>query len=429
MIKNISMAGFARVLVSVVALLFGSSMEPVLAGDPLGECCADLEERVAVLEAASARKGNAKVSLTMYGQVNSALLIWDNGVDRDAYVVDNDSRSTRMGFKGTARINHDWSAGYKIELQFEDASSVGVSEINDDNSGIGIRKSFMYVQSKTYGTFSWGLNSVATDDLTHHGFTSGTTDYVKPDLKYIRDFDIMTSAGVSVGTDWGQLCGAAMSDGDACFDIGSRHNTIRYDTPVLAGFKVSASWGEDDFWDVALRYKGGFGDFKVAAAAGYGEWEADNSNGREERNANGENSFVASGSIMHTPTGLFANAAFRNTEIEIAGGSPDSDNLFVQVGIKQKLNGLGATVVWGEYANSEDGLLTGEDRAQLFNGLVASGSDYTRWGVGVSQWIDAAALQVYALYQHHEAEIETAGGSVGGLQAFDLVVVGGVIKF
>ena len=39
-----------------------------------GNCCADLEERVAELEATTARKGNRVVSLTVYGHVNRAPL-------------------------------------------------------------------------------------------------------------------------------------------------------------------------------------------------------------------------------------------------------------------------------------------------------------------------------------------------------------------
>ena len=54
------------------------------AADLGGDCCADLEERVAVLEATTARKGNRKVSLTVSGWMNQALLVWDDGHDSDA---------------------------------------------------------------------------------------------------------------------------------------------------------------------------------------------------------------------------------------------------------------------------------------------------------------------------------------------------------
>ena len=52
---------------------------------------------------------------------------------------------------------------------------------------------------------------------------------------------------------------------------GLTHNVVRYDSPTFAGFSVSASWGEDDMWDVAGRYAGEFSGFKIALAAAYTE--------------------------------------------------------------------------------------------------------------------------------------------------------------
>lgn len=49
------------------------------AADLGGNCCADLEERVAELEATTARKGNRKVSLQVYGQVSEAVIWWNDG--------------------------------------------------------------------------------------------------------------------------------------------------------------------------------------------------------------------------------------------------------------------------------------------------------------------------------------------------------------
>jgi hypothetical protein len=62
-----------------IAVLFGVMgatvfvAKPAKAADLGGDCCADLEERVADLEAATARKGNKKVSVILYGKINWAL--------------------------------------------------------------------------------------------------------------------------------------------------------------------------------------------------------------------------------------------------------------------------------------------------------------------------------------------------------------------
>ena len=57
----------SRLALIAAAGLFagGVAMPSAKAADLGGDCCADLEERVAELEATTARKGNRKMSLTI----------------------------------------------------------------------------------------------------------------------------------------------------------------------------------------------------------------------------------------------------------------------------------------------------------------------------------------------------------------------------
>ena len=58
----------------VIAMGLGATVTtPAIAADLGGNCCADLEERIAELESTTARKGNRKVSLTISGWINEAL--------------------------------------------------------------------------------------------------------------------------------------------------------------------------------------------------------------------------------------------------------------------------------------------------------------------------------------------------------------------
>ena len=77
--------------------------KPAKAADLGGDCCADLEERVADLEATTVRKGN-KVSVQICGKVNYAAMWWDDRGEQNLYVVNNDNESTRTGIKGKAKI-------------------------------------------------------------------------------------------------------------------------------------------------------------------------------------------------------------------------------------------------------------------------------------------------------------------------------------
>ena len=79
------------------------------AADLGGDCCADLEERVAELEATTARKGNRKVSLEVSGQVNEMVFYWDDGVESNVYQATNTFSSSRFRMKCSANINADWS--------------------------------------------------------------------------------------------------------------------------------------------------------------------------------------------------------------------------------------------------------------------------------------------------------------------------------
>ena len=112
------------------------------AADLGGDCCADLEERVAELEATTVRKGNKKVKVELYGRVNRVVNFWDDGAEQNVYVENNSYSSTRFGMRGKAKISDDWSSGFQIEIEDEGNLSKFNNQFNDnvDNGSLNVRK-------------------------------------------------------------------------------------------------------------------------------------------------------------------------------------------------------------------------------------------------------------------------------------------------
>ncbi len=99
---------------------------PAAAADLGGDCCADLEERVAELEATTARKGNRKVSLTVSGYIAQEITVWDDGQESNTYIHGlGPTQASHIRFGGQAIIAPGWTAGYLLRIQDLPANAFG----------------------------------------------------------------------------------------------------------------------------------------------------------------------------------------------------------------------------------------------------------------------------------------------------------------
>ncbi len=221
---------------------------------------------------------------------------------------------------------------------------------------------------------------------------------------------------------------------------GAPANAIRYDSPTLAGFSVSASWGEDKFWDVTGRYAGELAGFKVAAAA---SWSQNNDESLLAKPAGlvrrDSGYFQAGLYIQHVPTGLFAYGAYGKefndnvyTSVATTAGQPDGNKYYVKGGIRQKWSPLGATVLYGEYSNNNDTF----DPSLMAAPNNVTGSSMTQWGVGVVQEIDAAAMSIWLAYRNIEGEFDcsirclgVANTTKADMDTLHIVKFGALISF
>jgi len=384
-----------------------------MAADLGGNCCADLEERVAELEATTARKGNRRVSLTVYGQVNEAILWWDDGEESNAYVVTNNSGRTRFGFRGDARISSEWSAGYLIEVGIRIAGSDNVDQfVDDDRSSVNaldLRHSAWYIESNRLGRVWVGHTDMSTENITAINLSNAGV-IASADVNlfsggfFLRQDDgrllVSSSSGALAGLRWRDINSQFFAQGNP--GDGTRANLVRYVSPTFSGFTFSAAWGEDDFWDVALRYANEWNGVRVAAGVGYQEWTDGNdvtflptdSLGVFDSALTGSQNqpgcadldrtedpivfgvgsdvdcqaFGISGSVMHVPTGLYIHGAYGFVQDDnrrllfalrtdgLVRNVDDRDEFwYVQAGIEKNFIGLGKTTVYGEFYQSDTG--------------------------------------------------------------------------
>ncbi|MEQ1673339.1 MAG: porin, partial [Hyphomicrobium sp.] len=273
-------------------------------------------------------------------------------------------------------------------------------------------QSYWFIKSEALGKVSVGLQSHASDNTAILVDGSGSlvpANYVAFDY---GGFLHRNAAGA--------LTTRQLIADVACMDCnGVPNNAVRYDSPSFGGFSVSASWGEDDFWDVAARYAGEFSGIKVAVAAAYSE--ATDNNGAATPLFSGDGDlqplqavdsqfFQVGAYVQHVPTGLFLYGAYATLDVDNGG---ESDSYYVKAGIRQRWSSLGHTVAYGEYLNGN-----------IDNNAGLGVSENSLWGIGLVQEIDAAAMSVWLSYRDIEAE------QIGVLNNdFQYVKFGALINF
>jgi hypothetical protein len=355
--------------------------------------------------------------LQVYGQVNKALMIWDDGVESDVYVVDNVLSSSRFGFTGSGRMMPGWTAGYRMEFEIMDARADSVTQASDENALdannsttdglLTLRHNFWYVESERLGRLSLGHQSTAADGAFEVvlGGSLRTADVLIGNNFNIRD----KSGGAA---DDGTLSTWA-SDLDS-----GRNDVVRYDTPSIYGFILSASWGDDDYADAALRFSKEFNSIRIAAAVAY-QWDVQADNTDFE-------TVGGSISVMHIPTGLYAAFAAGSRDYELAT-IKDTSFWYVQAGIERKLLPYGATTLFGEYGNYDDFAIAAENMT-AGNGVAnATSSEATRWGIGLNQKIDSVAMDVYAHATFWDFDHNST--TEANMEDFTTVLVGSRIQF
>ena len=480
---------------------YALSASPASAQSYGGNCCADLEERVAELEATTVQKGNKKVSLTISGWVVKSMSWYDSGYLNGFTVGDKDyDLASRFALTGSATIAPGWSGGYNLTVTVP-GSTTGVNS-NGFNEFAGVNSrlyggqygvintlySYLYIKSDDWGAINLGHLSPASDNPAVLADISGTV--IESNAVVFEGGGLAMRPSGTNGTvgAFNQLliCSSAVAPGADCF--GAAEQAVRYDSPTWGGFRFETSYGtagvvnsildsdssisnsgagllprpadaDSKFWDFAAIYNEDWGDFRVSAAYAYTWLEASPLNGAEQ------DIHQVGGTFMHAPTGLglyatgnwemtgnannancFGTGAFRNvgclSNSNPGNALPDTNSWGVKPFWKASFSAMGATTFYGEYYEYNDfyGLGNALGFASVLpncpTGVCAvTNSKIERWGLGVVQEIDAAAMHVYARWQNMgvtELDIQDLNTLERRTQGFDdnnLFQLGGIIFF
>ena len=308
--------------------------------------------------------------------------------EKNLYTVNNAMESTRWGFKGAAKISDDWSAGFRLEMEYRGALSQQLNQFNDDNAFDTVRAN----QHALEPTFTWqarngarcgsGLTATPKYDITKDtmeyistepGEGGGLSDTLVPDFRMNDSFLLREKGFNNAEGLAGALGGRALtwsniarcySSGDQ-FNCSTRRNGVSYLSPTWNGFSTQWGYFEDHDWGGAVRYRGSFAPFGggtglsaddpwlFAASVGY-------ENLRDERlqAAGGGlagferdfNEWAGSAALKHKPTGLFVMSAWGvsdSSDSNVKGafngqGAPQMTSWDVQGGIQRKIGCLGA---------------------------------------------------------------------------------------
>ena len=460
------------------------------AADLGGNCCADLEERIAELEATTVRKGNRRVTLAISGYVSHHVMFWDDGTQSDTYIGDGGNYGSRFRLRGEAKISADVTAGFLYEFASR-ANAIGsTNQFNggDDlgNSGapanstlnytgcttnnfgyneagcIVNRQTVVYLQSKHLGTVKVGHGSTATDDLILIDL-GGLTGAATPDVAlYMGGFALRGNDGrfgSSAALNWTNAI-----RGFESFDT-NRRNHVLYESPTLYGFNVQTAFAEDNFWDVALRYAGEFNGVRIAGGIGYSEdtkfnqtFQLFDQNGALCTTNCDVKAKDLKGSIsaLHVPTGLFLTFAAGNRELDGSQNGlaatqytgPDNRFWWLSGGIARNFFGIGNTVLFGEYGEHKGGfaqqaflgnISSTNGHCTVLNGVSTGGSTsncdskVTNWGIGIQQYVDAAAMEIFIAYKNFSFDgngfVGTSGNLNNNVHDIQSVIIGTRIQF
>ena len=412
-----------------------------------GACCADLEERIAELEATAAKKGGKKMTLVVYGQISESLVWLDApGVQTSHLQVQSNSNrdaQSFVGFKGEATVSPSMRVGFVLEVGTGGFGNAVIftPQNGTDTNQIYIRQELAYIENDGLGKVSIGKQMLATYGVTGTNWSNSAVAHTA--------LSIAPLTGPTLGLD--------------IFD-GGITNSLKYVSPHFGASKgpkpqdgiwLEADWANADktqsvlnpsgpfstngnLWDVAIKAMHEFGEFKVAAQAGYKNGiviDATTLGIPGGLNLQDVKTWSASASVMHAPTGVFANVSYADLSYKdvlnnLGPGGPCNNAVTScndlkawesQVGVEERWTKLGKTTLFANYGQFNMGGTSTFD-------LIGLGTT-NALGAGIVQNLEGAATDLYLSWEDYQlsSQLKTPNTPLTG--DVNVIMGGARVKF
>lgn len=370
-------------LMAIVSVASAADNQSLLSDDPASPVSPEYmspESETKMPLAPPYRWGGDDLYLQFSGQINKAYLSYDDGLERqDYWLVDNANSSTRARLDFYNRSD-DWIIRSRLEWQWDPYSTGSVNQSNhgDVNWATNLlRKAEFWFENERYGRFWVGQGSMASDGTAEVDL-SGTTLVGYSSVGDLAGGQFFRTAG-------GALSAVQVYDGFKNLDGLGRLLRVRYDTPSIAGIRLSGSYGTrvvpnagaTPSWDAALTYDLANDQLKFSAAGGY----SDSGSGVER--------WIGSASIL-VPSGW--NFSVAGAHQNTAAG--DQHYIYGKIGYLAQWFAMGATA-------------TAVDSYIGFD-LNSQGSESRSYGFLFVQNFDAAGIEAYLGVRSYDFSETTA---------------------
>ena len=301
---------------------------------------------IAVSSALALPMAAQAVEFSVSGHVNRAIISVDGGEnDGEVQHVDADSSQTRFRFSGSEELENGATAGVHLSLGGPDDWQTRQAHVS---------------LSGAFGDLTLGHAEVPSDGANY------------------PDFGVAFLGGVSNSCSY-------HAAGPACQEFTpDRQGILRYDSPPVGAASISASAGENEFWDVAASVAGSFGD------AGY-----------DLRIA-----YVGEHDATETPMDDPQDHPHQPASVTVAAGDQTMASATIMFGQGSTLG-----LAWAQdHKNDNDYQFVGLSHT-YGDGTVGvyykrgqeDGTDGSLWGVGVGHEL-ASSVEAYAGYRLMEED-------------------------